>query len=261
LFLQAEALVHEFTPQEIANLLWAYAKLGMKPPHMLLVALWESVGGSSSATASSGSSSSSLTSSAFATPLSAAAAADGLGSSSSSSGGVTARLSAFKPGELSMLLWALASLRLVPGKLWWEQFLQASYHKMTSQSPQVRVEVISIGSALRWCMGQLGGYIPVHLVSAQFPCAFLPAACALNTAYTCCCASLCCAEPGHLMHYMMGNLFLAVHVKFFSTCVLLAGWQHHCLGMLHFLIHADPCHHHLVTIITLAPSFGTTHNM
>jgi hypothetical protein len=135
--LQAEALVHEFTPQEIANLLWAYAKLGMKPPHMLLVALWESVGGSSSATASSGSSISSPTSSAFATPLSAAAAADGLGSSSSS-GGVTARLSAFKPGELSMLLWALASLRLVPGKLWWEQFLQASYHKMTSQSAQVR---------------------------------------------------------------------------------------------------------------------------
>jgi hypothetical protein len=137
--LQAEALVHEFTPQEIANLLWAYAKLGMKPPHMLLVALWESVGGSSSATASSGSSSS-LTSSlgsAFSAPSSAAAAADGLGSSSSS-GGVTARLSAFKPGELSMLLWALASLHLVPGKLWWEQFLQASYHKMTSQSPQVR---------------------------------------------------------------------------------------------------------------------------
>jgi hypothetical protein len=137
--LQAEALVHEFTPQEIANLLWAYAKLGMKPPHMLLVALWESVGGSSSATASSGSSSSGFTSSslgsAFSAPSSAAAAADGLGSSSS--GGVTARLSAFKPGELSMLLWALASLRLVPGKLWWEQFLQASYHKMTSQSPQV----------------------------------------------------------------------------------------------------------------------------
>ncbi|KAF6263227.1 hypothetical protein COO60DRAFT_485251 [Scenedesmus sp. NREL 46B-D3] len=134
---QAEALVHEFTPQEIANLLWAYAKLGMKPPHMLLVALWESVGGSSSSAAGSGGGSpTSSLGSVFAAPLSSAAAADGLGSGSSSSGGVTARLSAFKPGELSMLLWALASLQLAPGKLWWEQFLQASYHKMTSQSPQ-----------------------------------------------------------------------------------------------------------------------------
>jgi hypothetical protein len=124
--------VHELTPQDITNLLWAYAKLGMKPPHMLLVALWESVGGSSSSS-TIGSSSSSLT---FSASSSAAAAADGLGSSSSS-GGVTARLSAFKPGELAMVLWALAALQLVPGKLWWEQFLQASYHKMTSQAPQV----------------------------------------------------------------------------------------------------------------------------
>lgn len=145
--LQAEALVHEFTPQEIANLLWAYAKLGMKPPHMLLVALWESVGGSSSSSAAAASSSLTPTSSTFgafsAASGAAAAATDGFGSSGSgSSGGVTARLSAFKPGELAMLLWALASLQVVPGKLWWEQFLQASYHKMTSQSPQVGVDVI-----------------------------------------------------------------------------------------------------------------------
>ncbi|WIA21123.1 hypothetical protein OEZ85_005438 [Tetradesmus obliquus] len=144
---QAEALVHEFTPQEIANLLWAYAKLGMKPPHMLLVALWESVGGSSSSSSAAASSSLSPTSSTFgafsAASGTGAAAADGFGGSgSSSSGGVTARLSAFKPGELAMLLWALASLQVVPGKLWWEQFLQASYHKMTSQSPQSLATII-----------------------------------------------------------------------------------------------------------------------
>uniref|UniRef100_A0A383VCV1 FAST kinase leucine-rich domain-containing protein n=1 Tax=Tetradesmus obliquus TaxID=3088 RepID=A0A383VCV1_TETOB len=144
---QAEALVHEFTPQEIANLLWAYAKLGMKPPHMLLVALWESVGGSSSSSSAAASSSLSPTSSTFgafsAASGTGAAAADGFGGGSSgSSGGVTARLSAFKPGELAMLLWALASLQVVPGKLWWEQFLQASYHKMTSQSPQSLATII-----------------------------------------------------------------------------------------------------------------------
>jgi hypothetical protein len=103
--LQAEGRVHEFTPQEVANLLWAYAKLQYKPPHMLLVALWEGVGG---------------------------------GSSSSSGGSdASTRLSAFKPQELSMLVWALASLKVAPGKAWWEQFLQASYHKMQQQTPQV----------------------------------------------------------------------------------------------------------------------------
>lgn len=100
---QAQALVHEFSPQEISNLLWAYAKLGVQPPHMLLVALWESVGiGAAASSIGSGSS------------------GGGFGSSggtygSSSSGSVGARLSAFKPQELAMLVWALAVLKLVPG--------------------------------------------------------------------------------------------------------------------------------------------------
>lgn len=80
---------------------------------MLLVALWEGVG-----IGSLGSSTGSV--------------------AGSVTGGITtARLSAFKPQELSMLVWALAKLRAVPGKEWWEQFLQASYHKMQQQSPQV----------------------------------------------------------------------------------------------------------------------------
>lgn len=117
--LQAEALIHNFNPQEVANLLWAYATLNYKPPHMLLVALWEGVG---------------------------------IGSLGSSNGNVTAglttaRLSAFKPQELAMLVWALAKLRAVPGKEWWEQFLQASYHKMQQQSPQV-----GMPSALDKCL-------------------------------------------------------------------------------------------------------------
>lgn len=103
-------MIHNCQPQEVANLLWAYASLDYKPPHMLLVALWEGVG---------------------------------IGTLSSSIGAVTgtgvavARLSAFKPMELSMLVWALAKLKIVPGKEWWEQFLQASYHKMHQQAPQV----------------------------------------------------------------------------------------------------------------------------
>jgi hypothetical protein len=97
--LQAQNLVHDFTPQDISNLLWAYAKMGVRPPHMLLVALWESVGigtatGSSSSSGSGG---------------------GAWGSSSSSSGSLGARLSAFKPQELAMLVWALAVLKLVPG--------------------------------------------------------------------------------------------------------------------------------------------------
>eukprot|EP00878_Enallax_costatus_P011478 GHUV01011982.1.p1 GENE.GHUV01011982.1~~GHUV01011982.1.p1 ORF type:complete len:572 (+),score=142.11 GHUV01011982.1:232-1716(+) len=110
---QAEAQIHGFSPQEVANLLWAYATLNHKPPHMLLVALWEGVG-----IGSLGSSSGSVT-------------------GHVTSGITTARLSAFKPQELSVLVWALAKLRAVPGKEWWEQFLQASFHKMTQQSPQV----------------------------------------------------------------------------------------------------------------------------
>lgn len=87
---QAQVMVHDFSPQEISNLLWAYAKLNVQPSHKLLGALWESIGVSS------------------------------VSSSDSSSGGggagsVGARLSAFKPQELSMLVWALAVLQLVPG--------------------------------------------------------------------------------------------------------------------------------------------------
>lgn len=76
--------------------MWAYAKLGVKPPHMLLVALWESIGVGTTTGSSSGISS---------------GGSDG----SSGSGSIGARLSAFKPQELAMLVWALAVLKLVPG--------------------------------------------------------------------------------------------------------------------------------------------------
>lgn len=124
--LQAEAVVHDFTPQEISNLLWAYAKLGHKPPHMLLVALWEGVGAGALST---------YCGSMMAAPGSGFAAGSG------GSGTASSRLSAFKPLELSMLLWALATLRVAPVKEWWEQFLQASYHKMQQQTPQVGPEL------------------------------------------------------------------------------------------------------------------------
>lgn len=86
--------------------MWAYAKLGVRPPQMLLVALWESVGimsASGSSDSSYGGSSGSGVYGTTAIP------------GSSSSGSVGARLSAFKPQELTMLVWALAVLKLVPG--------------------------------------------------------------------------------------------------------------------------------------------------
>lgn len=82
--------------------MWAYAKLGVRPPQMLLVALWESVGITSSAGSSYGGGSSGGVYGSTAIP-------------GSSSGSVGARLSAFKPQELTMLVWALAVLKLVPG--------------------------------------------------------------------------------------------------------------------------------------------------
>jgi hypothetical protein len=109
---QAQSLVHDFSPQEISNLLWAYAKLGVRPPQMLLVALWESVGigstvSSSSSSAGAWGSSGSVTGS---------SSSSGGAWGSSGSGSVGARLSAFKPQELAMLVWALAVLKLVPGR-------------------------------------------------------------------------------------------------------------------------------------------------
>lgn len=86
--------------------MWAYAKLGVKPPHMLLVVLWDSVGIGAAAAAGAGGSGSGAFSSSYG------------GSYGSSSGSVGARLSAFKPQELAMLVWALAVLKLVPGELW-----------------------------------------------------------------------------------------------------------------------------------------------
>jgi hypothetical protein len=110
---QAQALVHEFSPQEISNLLWAYAKLGVQPPHMLLVALWESVGIGAAASSSSISSSGS-SGGGFGSSGGSSSGSSG-GTYGSSSGSVGARLSAFKPQELAMLVWALAVLKLVPG--------------------------------------------------------------------------------------------------------------------------------------------------
>lgn len=109
---QAQSLVHDFSPQEISNLLWAYAKLGVRPPQMLLVALWESVG---IGTATPGSSSSGGSGGAWGSSGSVTGSSSRGAWGSSGSGSVGARLSAFKPQELAMLVWALAVLKLVPG--------------------------------------------------------------------------------------------------------------------------------------------------
>jgi hypothetical protein len=113
-FLQAQSLVHDFTPQDISNLMWAYAKLGVRPPQMLLVALWESVGIISAASSSSSSDGSSGSSS-YGSSSSGAGVYGSTAIPGSSGGSVGARLSAFKPQELTMLVWALAVLKLVPG--------------------------------------------------------------------------------------------------------------------------------------------------
>lgn len=117
MYVQAQAVVHDFNPQEISNLMWAYAKLGVRPPQLLLVALWESVGifsangsiGGGSVSSSSSAGASSMDGSSSISISGAVAGAGGAG------GSVGARLSAFKPQELAMLVWALAVLKLWPG--------------------------------------------------------------------------------------------------------------------------------------------------
>ncbi|KAF8056871.1 TBC2 [Scenedesmus sp. PABB004] len=132
---QAEALVHDFNPQEVSNLLWAYAKLGQRPPAMLLVALWEGVGAGGDGCGGGG--------------AGLGAGGGGAADAGGLAAGGAARLSGFKPQELAQLVWALAKLRVVPGKAWWEQFLQASYHKLHVANPQGLATMV-------WSLGELG---------------------------------------------------------------------------------------------------------
>jgi hypothetical protein len=138
---QAEAVVHDFKPQEVSNLLWAYAKLGVKPPHMLLVALWEGVGIDAIHTASGASSSASSSGiGGYADSSSGGYYAD-----SSSSSAASARLSAFKPAELSMLVWAMAVLKLAPGE---RECCGVSSGCVAQQQPHTQVAATSAGASL-----------------------------------------------------------------------------------------------------------------
>jgi hypothetical protein len=112
---QAEAVAHAFKPQEVSNLLWAYAKLGHRPPHMLLVALWEGVGVDAAHSASASASSIGGALPAAFDGGDGTGGGGGGGAADYGSASASARLSAFKPSELSMLVWALAVLKVVPG--------------------------------------------------------------------------------------------------------------------------------------------------